>query len=232
MSHTRRFARISRLTLLIFSAAFSAPADAAPRALLNAIEVTAPANPTHLPLKVGNFGSAIALGLFVGPGATAGELAGSAEASGRATKLTESLAGQNLRVGDELAQAMEAALKQRSFNAFAAGASQQPPSVRIVFEIEECGYERRVWGKIGPKLTVRVRVFDITNNDRVFGDTYKYDMYAQTLGWTMLRPPEEYGFEDADSVLAHPDVVAAGIRTGIRMIAERAAEDIVGEFDD
>src|SRR3954462_3443322 len=93
---------------LAFAAAsvFVAPAHAVPPSAVASIEVTAPPNPTHIGLRVGDFGSAIALGLVVGPGATAGELAGSAEASGADPKLTERMAQQNLRIGDELAQAM------------------------------------------------------------------------------------------------------------------------------
>lgn len=205
---------------------------AAPRTALSVVEVAPPPNPTHIPLRVGNLSSAIALGIVVGPGATAGELAGSAASSGRDPKLSQRMAEQNLRIGDELALAMEASLRRHAFNAFVTGASAQAPTARVVFEIEEAAYERRVWGKIGPKLTVRVRVFDTATGDRLFADTYTYDMYAQTIGWTMLRPPPEYGFEEPEEVLAHPEIVAAGFRTGIRMIADRAADDIVDELDD
>ena len=208
-----------------------APGHAIPRSSVASIEVTAPPNPTHIPLKVGDFASAIALGLVVGPGATAGELAGSAETSGADPKLSQRLNGEDLRIGDELAQAMETALKQKGLNAFGAGGNAQQPTARIVLIIEEAGYERRVWGKIGPKLTVRVRLLDATSGDRLWGDTYKYDMVAQTIGWTMLRPPAEFGFDEPEDVLAHPDIVVAGLRTGIRMIADRAAEDIAGELD-
>jgi len=221
------------LGLTIFGVALLSvvPGYAIPRSSVTNVEVTAPPNPTHIPLKVGDFASAIALGLVMGPGATAGELAGSAEATGADPKLTQSASGQNLRIGDELALAMESALKQKGLNAFAVGTGVQPPTARIVLIIEEAGYERRVWGKIGPKLTVRVRLLDAASGDRLWGDTYKYDMVAQTIGWTMLRPPEEFGFDEPEDVLAHPDVVVAGLRTGIRMIADRAAEDIVGELD-
>ena len=235
MNNSRRRALAIRFVLSCAAAlAVAAPGHAMPRSVMAAIEATAPPNPEHIPLKVGDFGSAIALGLIVGPGATAGELAGSAEASGKDPKLSERLAGQKLLIGDALAQAMVGALKKRGFNAFSKGgaAQPQPPTARLELIIEEAGYERRVWGKIGPKLTVRVRVYEAASNDRVFADTYKYDMSAQTIGWTMLRPPEEFGFDEPEEVLAHPEVVVAGLRKGIEMIAERAAEDIVGEMED
>src|SRR6185437_2511500 len=108
---------------------------------------------------------------------------------------------------------------------------QQQPTAKVAFIVEEAGYERRVWGKIGPKLTVRVRLLDAASNDRLWGDTYKYDMVAMTIGWTMLRPPEQYGFDEPADVLAHPDLAVEGLRTGIRMIADRAADDLIGEID-
>ena len=111
-------------------------------------------------------------------------------------------------------------------------AQAQAPTARLELIIEKAGYERRVWGKIGPKLTVRVRVYEAASNDRAFADTYKYDMSAQTIGWTMLRPPEAFGFDEPEEVPAHPEVVVAGLRKGIEMIAERAAEDIVRELED
>lgn len=108
----------------------------------------------------------------------------------------------------------------------------QTPTARVGISIEEAGYERRVWGKIGPKLTVRARLYEASSGDRLWGDTYVYDRSAQTLGWTMLRPPEEYGFDEPEDVLAHPDVVVAGLRTGVRMIADQIAEDIASDLDD
>jgi hypothetical protein len=207
---------------------------AMPRSSLASIHVVAPENPTHIPLRVGSLSSAIALGLTAGPGATAGELAGSAGASGRDTKLTESVAGKNLRMGDELAKAIADALQRKGFGAAVATSGQQPqsPTARLTASIEEAAYERRAWGKIGPKLVVQVRVHDVASGDRLFADTYKYDMYAQTIGWTILRPPPEYGFEEAEEVTAHPEIVVAGFRTGFQMIADRVADDIVSELDD
>ena len=138
---TRRHVLGSALAFLGIAFLAVSPGYAIPRSSVTSIEVTAPSNPAHIPLKVGDFASAIALGLLVGPGATAGELAGSAEASGADPKLSQNMSGQNLRIGDELAQAMEVALKQKGLNAFASGGSQ-PPTAKIVFIIEEAAYER------------------------------------------------------------------------------------------
>jgi hypothetical protein len=218
--------------LCALTIASAAPSRATPRSAVGAIEVTAPPNPTHIPLKVGNLSTAIALGLAVGPGATSGELAGSAEASGKDTSLSARAAERDLRLGDEFALAIEGALKAKGLNAFLAGVAGQSPTARLTIEIMEAGYERRAWGKIGPKLTVRARVYDAKSGDRLWGDTYKYDMYAQTLGWTMLRPPEEYGFDEAEDVLAHPDVAIAGLRKGVQMIADEIAKDVVEDLDD
>ena len=204
-----------------------------PASVLASVDVEAPENPAQIPLRVGNLSSAIAMGLVAGPGATSGVLAGSATASGRDTRLSENAASQNLRVADELAAAICDALKRKGFNAQprSNAAQAQPATARITFTIEEVAYERRAWGKIGPKLTVRVRAYESPSDDRIFSDTYKYDMYAQTLGWTMLRPPEQYGFDEADDVLAHPDVAIAGLRTGITMIADRLVDDFLADVD-
>lgn len=196
------------------------------------IDVMPTANPDQIPLRVGNLGSAILLGLAFGPGATSGELAGSANASGRATTLSERVAPFNLRMGEEFASAMATALQQRGVDAAVQGSAARAPTMRLTFSFEEIAYERRVWGKIGPKMVVRIRVRDAASDDRLFGDTYMYDMYAQTIGYTILRPPEEVGFEDSDQVLAHPDRVVEGFRIGFRMIAEEAAKDIVEELQE
>lgn len=51
-----------RAFLLILTAALSvaAPGNAMPRSVMGVVEGVAPPNPEHIPLKVGNFGSAIA----------------------------------------------------------------------------------------------------------------------------------------------------------------------------
>jgi hypothetical protein len=235
MTKSRRNSTIGVFVLFCAAALGGpSPAWATPRSAVTAIEVTAAPNPTHIPLKVGSLSSAIALGLTVGPGATAGELAGSAESAGKDATLTQRVADRELRLGDEFAKAIEEALKKKGLNAFLAGSpvAGQTATARVSVSIEEAGYERRVWGKIGPKLTVRARLYEASSGDRLWGDTYVYDMYAQTLGWTMVRPPEEYGFDEPEDVLAHPDVVVAGLRTGVHMIADHIAEDIVADLDD
>jgi hypothetical protein len=124
---------------------------------VEAIEVTAAPNPTHIPLKVGSLSSAIALGLAVGPGATAGERAGSAESTGKDATLTECVADRELRLGDEFAKAIGSSV------------AGQTPTARIGISIEEAGYERRVWGKIGPKLTVKARSYEAQSGGPTVG---------------------------------------------------------------
>lgn len=221
-----------RCLMIVLALLIVAPetTNAYPASSLASIQVVAPPNPTHITLKDGDAVTAIALGVLFGPGATAGDLVGSAKESGRDPSLSQKMAEQNLRIGDELAQAMESALKQRGYNASVA-AVPQSPTTRIVFIIEEAGYERRVWGKVGPKLTVRVRLLDAVSGSNLWRDTYKYDLVAMTIGWTMLRPPEQYGFKEPGDVLAQPGLAVEGLRTGIRMIADRAASDMLEDVD-
>jgi hypothetical protein len=200
-------------------AALAEPAYAIPLAAVANIEVTAPPNPTSLDLRDGNTESVVAIG---GSALDASTSADASVAAGSPSRL---------HIGDELAQAMAAALKEHGLNVSAPATAPQSQTAKVAFVIEEAGYERRVWGKIGPKLTVRVRLLDAGSGDRLWGDTYKYDRAAMTIGWTMLRPPDQYAFESMDDVTAHPETVTEGLRTGIRMIAERAAEDLIGEID-
>lgn len=221
------------LSVLMLAAAAApsytaARAESAPSSVQ--IDVIPTENPDKIPLRVGNLGSAILLGLAIGPGAASGELAGSAASSGKANTLSERVAPYNLRMADEFAAAMAKALQQHGVDAAVQGSAARAATMRLTYSFEEVAYERRARGKIGPKMVVRIRVRDAASDDRLFGDTYMYDMYAQTIGYTILRPPEEVGFDEADEVLAHPDRVVEGFRIGFKLIAEEAAKDIVEEL--
>jgi hypothetical protein len=62
----------------------------------------------------------------------------------------------------------------------------------------------------------------------LFEHSYWYDMH--TLGslghLTTFTPEDKYGFDDSKDVIAHPDIVAAGFRAAIPMIAQALKEDL------
>lgn len=188
---------------------------------LKTIAVVGPANPTDYGLAVGNLGTAVAIGLAgVGGGAAGGMLAGSLASSGRASTLTDALASQNLRLGDELNTAVEAALKQDDYDIIPQGDAQSTVDATLTLEIQQSKYERRVWGKIGPHVVIVATLADATSGRKLFARIYWYDMYSANLGLNkILRPDDKYGFDNAEDVLAHPDIAAAGFRAIIPMIA-------------
>lgn len=206
---------------LLVAASCTQSFDANASRSIGTISVDGPKNPDHYGLAIGNVGGAIALGAAVGPGAAAGDLAGSLSTSAKANNLTDVLASQHLLLGDEMNAAVRAALTEDGYNVATAGHADSEPPVDAILHItiEESTYERRVWGKIGPHLIVGARLTNPVSGRLLFSRTYSYDMYAHTVGYTLLRPADEFGFDEPDDVLAHANIAAAGFRAAIPMIA-------------
>ena len=149
---------------------------------INQIALVPPENPVHYGLAVGDVWLAITLGAVVGPGATAGELAGSSVTSGRATALDQALASQPLMLGDELGRAVEEALKQDGYDVAQPSvkrgsradilsdlrSSAPDADAALILTIDKNTYERRVWGKIGPHLVVTARLTDASSGRQLF----------------------------------------------------------------
>ncbi|MEQ1753303.1 MAG: hypothetical protein ABL973_04140 [Micropepsaceae bacterium] len=192
----------------------AAPSYATPRAALAVVEVLAPGNPEQVEVRDGTFSTEIAIG-------------------GAATTPADQAKLQNLKLGDELAVAVQKALIAKGLSAYVTGTDPHPwPTSSLQLSIDDTRYERRLEGKIGPNLLIRFRLYDATSRDKLASDTYTYDMYAKTIGRTILRPPEEFGFDKPEDLTAHPEVVLAAMRRGLDMIAAQIATDILADMDE
>lgn len=197
--------------------AVAQPAVATPRAAIAVVEVMGPPNPETLSLRDGSFSSEIAIGAAAVTGSTPAD----------PSKL------QNLKLGDELGLAIQKAFAVKSVVAYLTGADPHPsPTSTLQISIDDARYERRLEeNKIAPNLLVRFRLYDGTTRDRLIGDTYMYDMYANTIGRTNLRPPAEFAFDKPQDLQAHPEIILAGFRKGIDMIAQQIVTDILADID-
>ena len=212
--------RASGLALAAMAATLGlvTPAVATPRAAIAVVEVMGPPNPETISLRDGTFSTEIAIGAAAGAGSTPAD----------PSKL------QNLKLGDELGVAIQKAFAAKGVVAYLTGADPHPwPTSSLQISIDDARYERRLEeNKIGPNLLVRFRLYDGTTRDRLVGDTYMYDMYAQTIGRTILRPPAEFGFDKSEELQAHPEVILAALRKGIDMIAQQIVADIMADIDE
>lgn len=196
--------------------------DAARMAAIASIAVEPVQNPTHFGLAAGNIATAAAPAVG---GAIGGVLASSVTRSDDA--LTAALASQNLRLGDELTEAVTVALKRDGYDIVPANANNQNSDATLGVQISESTYERRAWGAIGPHLVVFVTLTESVTGKRIFYRVYRYDMHTVDLGPNMgLTPDDKYGFDRAEDVLAHPDIVAMGFRAGVTMIAADVAKSL------
>ena len=178
-----------------------ASANATPRAALAVVEVMSPGNPEHVDVRDGSFSAEIAIG-------------------GTSTTPADQSKLQNLKLGDELAVAVQKAFVAKGLTAYVTGTDPHPwPTASLQLSIDDTRYESRVEGKIGPNLLIRFRLYDGTTRDKLASDTYMYDMYAKTIGRNIIRPPEEFGFEKPEDLQAHPEVMLAAMRKGIDLIA-------------
>lgn len=190
------------------------PASATPRAALAVVEVMAPGNPDHVAVRDGSFSTEIAIG-------------GTSTAPADQAKL------QNLKLGDELAVAVQKALVAKGLTAYVTGTDPHPwPTSSLQLSIDDTRYERRVEGKIGPNLLIRFRLYDGTTRDKLASDTYMYDMYAKTIGRNIIRPSDEYGFEKPEDLKAHPEVMLSAMRRGIDLIAAQIVTDIMADVEE
>ncbi len=182
---------------------------------IHTIAVIGPQNPTVVQLEVGNFASAMAVG-FAGIGG--GVIGGAVVGALSSTRDTGQVSGlQTLRLGDEMNAGVTKALGEAGYTIVGPGTNELPDAV-LTLTIYECKYVRRVWGAIGPHIVMQADLTERTTGKRLFSRSYRYDMH--TLGFTGdLTPDDKYGFDTADEVLAHPDVVAEGLRAAIPMIA-------------
>ncbi|MDZ4738702.1 MAG: hypothetical protein SGJ03_02225 [Alphaproteobacteria bacterium] len=194
------------------------PAAATPRAAIAVVEVMGPPNPETISLRDGKFSSEIAIGAAAGAGSTPADPSNL----------------QNLKLGDELGVAIQKAFAAKGVVAYLTGADPHPwPTSSLQISIDDARYERRLEeSKIGPNLLVRFRLYDGTTRDRLIGDTYMYDMYAKTIGRTILRPPAEFGFDKSEELQAHPEIILAALRKGIDMIAQQIVTDIMADIDE
>jgi hypothetical protein len=196
------------------------PSLATPRAAIAVVEVLGPGNPEQVAVRDGTFSTEISIG--------------AAQGASKDQKLTDQAALQQLKLGDELAVAVQSAFKAKGVVAYIAGADPHPwPTSSLQLSIDDTRYERRLEEhKIGPNLLIRYRLYDATSRDRLIGDTYIYDMYAKTLGRSILRPPAEFTFDKPEDLKAHPEVILAALRKGIDMIAEQIVTDIMADIDE
>jgi hypothetical protein len=180
-------------------------------AAIKSIAIEPVQNPVHIGLAAGDFGTAL------NPGAGAALVAQSAKDEA----LTVSLSSQNLHLGDNLTDAVEAAIKRDGFAASLAYTDAVKSADAILsLQIAEVTYERRVWGAIGPHFVVFATLNERATGKRVFHRIYRYDMHTFSMEPTMgLTPDDKYGFETSQDVLAHPDIVVAAFKAGIAMIA-------------
>jgi len=222
---------VTGLTLLLPACATQTlrPEDAG---AIRQIALAGPANPAQYNLAVGDLGGAIMMGTAVGAGAAAGTLAGSMTDREKAPTFTAAMAAQHLALGDELAAAISQALSGNGYAVHRIAPARRRPEALLDgnaeltagddalldLAIEKSTYERRVWGKIGPSLTIRLRLTEAHTARVLLQKTYRYDLYSATIGYTILRPPPEYGFADAADVMADPPRAAAGFRAVIPLV--------------
>jgi len=202
----RRCILFVAVALLLTVNANSTACAAVPANIIR-IAIVGPQNPTQVKLEVGGWASAI--GVAMGGGAVAGMLA--------ATRQNDQMPVlQDFKLGDEMNAAVSKSLDAAGYTIVPD--SDPHPDAVLAFTLAECKYVRRVWGLIGPRITMDVELRDRTTGNRLFSRSYRYDMH--TLGFTGdLTPEDKYGFDTVEEVRAHPDVVAAGLRAAIPMVA-------------
>lgn len=232
MHKVRRFAFLGITFLLAACASQNMrPEDAQ---AIKRILIAGPENPAQYILVKGDISGAVGMGVAIGAPAAAGVLAGSMHDRQHAHSFTEAMKQQNLALGDELAAALENGLTQSGYDVAKAHPHRRSPAALMEsyaglnapfdavldLAIEHNSYERRAWGKIGPSLTIQARLVDPRTARALMQRTYRYDPYAATIGYTILRPPAEYGFDDIPDVMADPAKAAAGFRAVIPMIVQ------------
>ena len=218
-----RFASGLGLAVVLAAQLSPVPALATPRAAVAVVEVLGAGNPDHVALRDGTFSDEIAIGAAV---------AAMSDAATKDPKLDERAQLQKLKLGDELAIAVQKALVAKGMTAYIAGDSSHPwPTSSLQLSIDDTRYERRGEGKIGPNLVIRFRLYDATSRDKLLGNTYVYDLYAKTIGWSVVRPPEAFGFDKTEDLRAHPDVILSALRKGVDMIAGQIASDIMADVE-
>jgi len=214
---------VASLALLLLALVSPMSAKATPRAAIAVVEVLGAGNPDHVALRDGTFSGEIAIGAAVAT--STGNAAADPNLKARA-------ALQTLRLGDELAAAVQKALAAKGVPAYIAGEASHPwPTSSLQLTIDDTRYERRGEGKIGPNLVVRFRLYDATSRDKLLGNTYIYDLYAKTLGWSVVRPPDEFGLDKPEDLQTKPDVVLAALHKGVDMIAAQIASDILADVE-
>lgn len=211
-------ARRAALAVLSLWLGSVVPAQATPRAAIEVIEILAPGNPESITVRDGTFSTDIKLGV---------------EAD-NITKPTDQAALNSLKLGDELAAAMQKALEAKGIKAYIAGTDPHPwPTASLQLSIDDARYERRLEeNRIGPNLLIRFRLYDASSRDRLSSDSYVYDMYAKTIGRNIVRPPEEFGFEKREELQAKPGVILAAMRKGIDEIAQEIVKDILADVEE
>ena len=213
--------------LFCISLVVSGSANATPRAAIAVVEVLGVANPDHVALRDGTFSAEISIGdAFVPvPAATA--------KPDTDPKHEDRIRLQKLKLGDELAVAVQKALVAKGLASYITGEANHPwPTSSLQLSIEDTRYERRVDEKIGPNLFVRFRLYDASSRDRLLSNSYVYDMYSKSLGSSIIRPPAGLGFDRKEELQAHPEVILAAMRKGVDMIAEQIATDILADAED
>lgn len=196
---------MQRVLSLVAFLCLVTPALAGVPVTVNRIAIIGPENPTEIRLEVGGWASAI--GVAMG-GAVGGALAASKE-NGQMPILAD------FRLGDEMKTAITKALEEDGYTIV----PEDQADAVLILKMGDCKYVRRVWGLIGPRITMESELRDRLTGKRLFSRDYKYDMH--TLGMTgQLTPEDKYGFDTIEDVQAHPDVVAAGLRAALPMIAE------------
>jgi hypothetical protein len=233
MNFTRicRYVGLAGFALLVAACATQniSPAD---MQSVHRIVIAGPENPVRYNLVQGDPTGAGGIGGAAGIGAIAGATAGSMNNQTNAPSFTAAMLQQNLALGDELARAIRDGLVANGYET----GSVKPPRRKATdlldsyagmdsaadtildIAIEQSTYERRVWGKIGPSLTIHARLVDAKSERRLLQRTYRYDFSAATIGYTLLRPPPEFGFDTMADVMADPARAAAGFRAAIPMI--------------
>ncbi len=196
------------------------------------IVIASPENPVRYNLVQGDPTGAGGIAGAAGVGALAGSIAGSMNNQTNAPSFTAAMMQQNLALGDELARAIRDGLAANGYEIGSvkpqrrkatdlldsyAGMDSAADAI-LDIAIEQSTYERRVWGKIGPSLTIHARLVDAKSERRLMQRTYRYDFSAATVGYTLLRPPPEFGFDAIADVMADPARAAAGFRAAIPMI--------------
>jgi len=225
----------SILTLLLVGGCAPQNLNAEQTRAIQHIALAGPENPQQYSLKVGDIGSAIAMGVGVSPSAATYTFNSASPAQGKS--FSDLLKDQKLALGEELAEGVKAALLRNGYSVSTVTIQRPQPAdlagrydntnstadVLLDMAIESSSYERRMWGKIGPSLLVTARLIDLHTSRRLFERTYRYDFHASTMGYVILRPAEKYGFDEVGEVLSHPDVAAEGLRAAIPMISNDIA---------